>query len=142
MTENAKKFLEEISKNEELMEKVDKAGKEEILAIARELNLELSDDDFNNSESEKMSEDELNTVIGAGGCGCFGGGFGTLDGLECACFAAGAGACNSETSYCTGRGNGACACPFAGAGATDGRTCYYSQKGEGRSYYDDQYYRD
>lgn len=77
MTENLKKFLEEASKNEELKAKlaaqtdkdtiVDKA-----VEIAKEYGFVLTAEDFQPSEGEMLSVDELEQV--AGGLhtpGCF-----------------------------------------------------------------------
>ena len=46
MTENMKKFLEAVSKNEELAKKINTMTKEDLLALAKELSIELTEDDF------------------------------------------------------------------------------------------------
>ena len=78
MTENLKKFLEEASKNEELKAKlaaqtdkdtiVDKA-----VEIAKEYGFVLTAEDFQPSEGETLSVDELEQVAGGRQTpGCFG----------------------------------------------------------------------
>lgn len=129
MTVNLKKFMEEISKDDTLLEKAKKADKAELLAMAKELNLELMEEDFMNPEIESLSEDELAAVAGGGGCGCAVGGIGEYDGIQCSCVVLGTGNTDLRTSYCTGAGKGMCICPAAGAGATDGRECYGQWKG-------------
>ena len=92
MSETLKKFLEEISADEELMKKACTASEEEILALAKEKGYELTAEDLKKQASE-LSEDELETVAGGKSCYCALGGGGTGDGNEdtCACVVAGAG---------------------------------------------------
>ena len=46
MTENMKKFLETVSKSEELTAKINGMDKEAIIAAAKALGIELTDTDF------------------------------------------------------------------------------------------------
>lgn len=99
MTENLKKLLETVSANEELNKKASAASKEELLAMAKELGIELTEDDLK-PESEELSDDELDAVAGGKSCMCVlgGGGKKTGDGSVydvCACVAAGTGLKNS-----------------------------------------------
>ena len=44
MTENMKKFLEAVSKNDELSTKINTMTKEDLLALAKELGVELTEE--------------------------------------------------------------------------------------------------
>jgi len=95
MSENLKKFLEAVSANEELNKKASAAPKEELLAMAKELGIELTEDDLK-QESKELSDDELDAVAGGGTCACVlgGGGKKAGDGSVydvCACVVAGTG---------------------------------------------------
>ena len=92
MTENMKKFLEAVSKNEELTKKINTMTKEDLLALAKELGVELTEADFEKPAGE-LNDDELNAVAGGGACYCAIGGGGTEDSNDktCACVAIGAG---------------------------------------------------
>ena len=113
MTENMKKFLEALSKDMGLQEKAKSASKEELVALAKELGIILTEADFEGPEGE-LSEKELAGVAG-GRCICamYGGGGGT-DAKDdntygCACFVYGQGG--------DGRANDAnCICVQAGGG--------------------------
>lgn len=111
MTENMKKFLERISQDEALCEKVGSAGKEELLAMARELGVELTAGDLENKPAE-LDDDELDAVAGGNQitCACALGGGGTKDKNDkaCACVLTGAGF--------TKKGRDRCVCGFAGYG--------------------------
>ena len=91
MTENVKKFLELVSKNEALSEKVNKADKAALIAVAKELGIELSDADF--EQPKELTDDELDAVAGGGRCICsFGGGGKAGEGEKtCACVMGGGG---------------------------------------------------
>ena len=102
MTDNLKRFLEAVSANAEMMKKLDKASKEDIISLAAELGIELTDADF--VQRNELSEDELDTVVGgSGGCGCAaaggGGGKDIDDGktFGCACVGYGQGGDGSAT---------------------------------------------
>ena len=109
MTENIKKFLEAVSKKDELREKLTTMDKDAIIAAAKELGFELTEADFVQPEDE-LNEDELDAVAGGGNCYCFMGGGGTKgkNDRACACVFAGAG----EQKDLTDR----CACPVYGYG--------------------------
>lgn len=111
MTENMKKFLEEVSKNEELCAKVSSADKETLIAMAKEMGIVLGDADFE-QKAEELSDDDLDVVSGGGdvSCACAMGGGGTKDSNDktCACVLAGAGYSR--------QGRERCVCGFAGYG--------------------------
>ena len=127
MSENMKKFMELVSKDENLKQKLqsfnDMEPAEAIqagIALAKELGIELSEADFAKEESDgELNDDELDAVAGGGGCGCFaGGGGGGTDAIDgkiygCACAGYGQG----------GDGDGLdinCLCPFVGGGTDEG----------------------
>lgn len=90
MTDNAKKFLEALSADEELKDRACAVQtKEEVIELARELGVTLSEEDFTDQEGRAMSEEELAAVSGGGG-GC------SLIGLgsNCVCFFYGQGSCD------------------------------------------------
>ena len=111
MTENMQKFLEEVSKNEELCATLNTAGKEELIAMAKELGIALTEVDF--AQDEELSDDELDAVAGGRdvSCACAMGGGGEKDSNDktCACVLAGAG---YDKKYNRER----CVCGFAGYG--------------------------
>ena len=122
MSENLKKFLETISKDDELINKAGKLGREAMIAFAKEVGFELSEEDFVQPKAvdRELSDDELDVVTGAGECYCAIGGGGTnkggspyanahQGGLEtCACVAAGFGYYKN--------GDPRCGCAFGGGG--------------------------
>lgn len=112
MTENMKKFLEAVSKNEELTKKINAMTKEELLVLAKELGIELTEADFAEPAGE-LNDDELDAVAGGAECVCVLGGGGEAGGKwnnrVCACVAAGAGLDRD--------GKGRCGCSAAGWGA-------------------------
>jgi len=112
MTENMKKFLEAVSKNDELIEKIGNMGLEELLALAKELGLALTEADLAQPAVQEMNDDELDTVAGGVdvSCACAMGGGGTKDNNDkvCACVIAGGGFTKS--------GRERCACGIAGCG--------------------------
>ncbi len=77
LTENASRFLELVSKDEVLCEKMKKADKAAQIDMAKELGIELSDADF--EQSSELSDDELDAVAGGGTCACVLDGGGTAD---------------------------------------------------------------
>ena len=112
MTENLQKFLELVSKNEELSKNVGKMGKEELLALAKELGVTLTEADLAKPAVQELDDDELDAVAGGSdvSCACAMGGGGTKDSNDktCACVLAGVG-------YDDGGGE-RCLCGFAGYG--------------------------
>ncbi|MGN0154815.1 MAG: Nif11-like leader peptide family RiPP precursor [Lachnospiraceae bacterium] len=99
MSENLKKFLEQVSKDETLKQKVldcNEMEKEDAIrasiALAKEVGIELTEADFAEKEADnELSDDEMDAVAGGGCCGCSfaGGGGGTDEGngktYGCAC---------------------------------------------------------
>ena len=112
MTENMKKFLETVSQNEELCAKVGAMGKEELIALARELGIEWTNEDLIKPEVKELDDEELDAVAGGidVSCACALGGGGAKDDNDktCACVIAGGG--YSKT------GRERCVCGFAGYG--------------------------
>ena len=93
MTKNMKKFLEAVSKNEELAKKLSAMTMEDLLALAKELGVELTEADFEKPDG-MLDENELDAVAGGKVCVCVVGGGGEGDGNDrvCACPAYGVGA--------------------------------------------------
>ena len=129
MSENLKKFFESVSKDEVLQEKMNalSADRENavayIIALAKEIDIELCEADFKASE-EELSEDELGAV--RGGMGSSGG-------------------CTNSACWCTVGGGGGgrmlddnsafgCACAVYGQGGDgkdDHQVCICVVVGEG-----------
>jgi len=114
MTENLKHFLELLSKDQQLTAKAtDATTMDELIAIAKELGVDLSAEDFGEPEKtvHELSDDELEVVSGGGYCVCVAGGGGTADDLNktCACVGYGQGH--------TRCGKVRCICPVGGGGA-------------------------
>ena len=124
MSENMKKFLELVSKDENLKKKALAFNNMEtakaiqaVIAFAKELGIELTEADFAKKESDgELSDDELDAVAGGGGCGCaFGGGGDGTDNFG-----------DDYTCACVGYGQGGqgvdrlnCVCPVVGGGADE-----------------------
>lgn len=112
MNENLKKFLEKVSEDKALAEKVnannDPAA---LITLAKELGVELTEADLK-KPVEELSDDELDTVAGGSdvSCACAMGGGGTKDTNDktCACVLAGVGYDR--------HGRERCLCGFAGYG--------------------------
>ena len=109
MTENMKKFLEAVSKNDELSKKINTMTKEELVALAKELGIELNGDDF--AQESELEKDELEVVTGGWkDCFCVAGGGGKADedGKACACVAFGGGQAQDGENrcLCIGAGSG------------------------------------
>ena len=68
-----KKFLEAVSKNEKLAKKINTMTKENLLALAQELGIELTGADLTKPAGE-MNDDELEAVTGGGDCFGYGNG--------------------------------------------------------------------
>ncbi|MBQ3484829.1 MAG: Nif11-like leader peptide family RiPP precursor [Clostridia bacterium] len=112
MTENMKKFLEAVSKNEILAKKINTMTKEDLLALAKELGVELIEADFEKPDGE-LEDNELDDVVGgADCCACVLGGGGTkeaMGGDVCACVVYGHGGEYMSGEYwccCVGGGVG------------------------------------
>lgn len=113
MTENIRKLLELISGNAELTARLNNASKEDVIALAKELGITLTDADFDPPENGEISENELETVSGGKQCYCYMGGGGTASEGEktCACVLYGHGNWSNGSMRCT--------CPCIGDGWTD-----------------------
>ena len=129
MTENGKKFLEQVSKDKALQAELQKAnvtalctllkekgledaaakaGTEATLKVASAHGFKLTAEDLKPAKLEALSEDEMKAVAGGGVCACAMAGGGAGDDLECACVLGGAG----EEDF----GGSICACVAAGVG--------------------------
>lgn len=115
MTDAMKKFLEEVSQDRELCEKMNALETpEEIIALAAEKGLTVTEEDLKpDTSAVKLSDDEMEAVAGGGKpnvCVCVAGGGGESDipSAVCACVGPGLG---------RGYGNGIrCYCVVFGAG--------------------------
>ena len=111
MNENLKKFLEAVSQQKELSAKVNAMDAEELLSLAKELGIALTEADLVKPVQE-LSDEELDTVAGGGdvSCACAMGGGGTKDNNDktCACVVAGVGYDDQKRERCL--------CGFAGYG--------------------------
>ena len=112
MTKNYMDFLEKLSENRELAEKLSKEPDPKVLiAAAKEFGIELTEADFE-KPAEELSDDELDAVAGGSdvSCACAMGGGGTKDANDktCACVLAGVGYAKDKSERCL--------CGFAGYG--------------------------
>ena len=115
MTDNMKKLLEAVSKDEALKAelkvladgKPDDAEAVKVAAIelAAKHGFTLTDDDFKPSEMTELTEDEMKSVAGGATCSCSPEGSGKGTFLDCDCFGIG-----------DGKGVGGCACVYGGWG--------------------------
>ena len=126
MTENTKKFLAKLSADAELAKKAAQLDKDAVIALAKELGVELTAADF--AAKDEMSADELAAVHGgneqdwADFNNCPG-----QNGIQdCLCAAGGGGQRdeNGDVCACVGYGQGyrggtKCICPLVGVGADD-----------------------
>ena len=113
MTENAKRFLEEASRDTRFLEKLSMAETPEtVIALAAEKGFALTEEDMKPEKPAvgALSDDELDAVAGGKDCFCFAGGGGTgSDGQKtCACVAYGQGDMESGAMRCL--------CPAIGSG--------------------------
>ena len=108
MSDNMKKFLELVSKDEALKKKLQALNDMEPakaisagITLAKELGIELSEADFAKEKSgDGLSDEELDAVAGGGDCACIAGGGGTVyDDSEhfCPCIVYGQG---SDICFC------------------------------------------
>lgn len=111
MSENIKKLLELASSNRELADKVNSASKEELVAIAKEQGIDLTEADFE-APKGTVGDDELDVVTGGAACYCGGGGGGTGEEIRkdktCVCILYGHGNMSDGSTRCV--------CPYAGVG--------------------------
>lgn len=92
MTENMKRFMELVSANRELANRLNSAPEDEIIAMAKSLGVALTAADFERRDGG-LSDDELDAVSGGGVCACVLGGGGAEDKSDktCACVLGGGG---------------------------------------------------
>lgn len=116
MTANMEALLKILSENSELGHKFAQMDKQNLIASAKELGVELTDADF--AQPETMSDAELNAVAGGGECVCVLGGGGTQGGDDgvCACVAYGQGNVADDSQYVYRRGAPRCQCFVGGTG--------------------------
>ena len=123
MTENMKKYLELLSKDEEAQKKLNEQkstaieeATKKIIADAAERGITLTEEDFaEDAETGELSEDELEAVAGSKFCYCAFGGGGTATHRSektCACAVFGFGMSETEE----GKGDVRCNCNFGGYG--------------------------
>ena len=118
MTENGKNFLEILSADRELQNKIQGLNKEQVFALIREYGFELTADDLElkSPESHTLDTKELEYINGGSICVCVIGGGGAAtrkDQQTCACVAGGFGFVSvGGVDYSYMR----CACPAAGGG--------------------------
>ncbi|MBP3638136.1 MAG: Nif11-like leader peptide family RiPP precursor [Clostridia bacterium] len=102
MTEKMKNFLEIVSGKDELTAKFGVMSRDELIHLAKEFGIALTDADFAQHAVE-LSDDELDAVAGGEVCACVMGGGGTAD--------------ESSTSH---RSDAVCACVLGGSGENKG----------------------
>ena len=123
MSENLKKFMEAVSaEGQEMVEKVNGADKDTLIALAAERGITLTDADFEQAQPDgELSDDELDAVAGGNSCACIIGGGGVSAECEkgsdetCACVLVGIGKGIDAISKEERR---RCICEFAGVGDT------------------------
>lgn len=108
MTDAMKKLLELVSQNEELQQKFQGLNKDEFIAAAKDLGIEITEADL--EQNAEISDDELDAVAGGGTCVCVmgGGGKRSNNDKSCGCFGGGWG-------YTTDR-HERCICVVGGSG--------------------------
>ena len=122
MTENLKKFLDAVSKDDALKEKLNALGSDHdesvsgAISLAKEIDIELCEADFAQPDGE-ISEDELETISG---------GYTITEHEDCGCPISGSGTTISNFCYCVAGGGGGgrqsdediwgCACVAYGQG--------------------------
>ena len=119
MTDNMKKFLEEVSEDKEFINKVNRAETPEaIIALAAEKGFALTLEDIKPEErTGEVSDEELDAVAGGKTCVCVAGGGGEKDDAEkdcqCICVGIGQGLYGAKAStedtvrcFCFGGGGG------------------------------------
>ena len=142
MSENLKRFFKFVSKDEVLQEKMKalSADRENavayIIALAKEIDIELSEADFTQPDGE-ISEEELETISG---------GYTITEHEDCGCPISGSGTTVSNFCYCVAGGGGGgrqsdediwgCACVAYGQGGDakdDHTTCMCVLYGHGEA---------
>ncbi len=122
-----KKFLEAVSKDEALKAELEQAALAALGEFLKSKGLEAEAGKITEAATEKVAEahgfraddmeeisdDELKSVVGGGGCGCWLGGGGAGGKISCACFLGGYG---GDWTKEEGNTKFRCVCPYAGAG--------------------------
>ena len=110
MTENFKKWMETVSGNKSLQERLmalkeksPEQQKSAVIALAKANGITLTAEDFASAKSEELSDDELDAVAGGGG----GTNPQTGEVYKCGCFTMGGGG-EPGSAYCV--------CPMIGGG--------------------------
>lgn len=112
MTENIRRLLELTSANDELKARLTNTSKDEVIAIAKENGILLTDEDL--SPNGELSEGELEAITGGRMTVCYcvsgGGGNSDEDCKTCACVLGGGGQWRDGSKRCVcvmyGEGNG------------------------------------
>lgn len=109
MKKNMDKLMALAALDKKLSEKLQKADKGQVIALAKEHGITLTEADFETPQG-KVSDDELAAVAGGGYCFCVLGGGGTAEegAKACACVIAGMGydAGGTARCKCVGAGQG------------------------------------
>ncbi len=129
MNKDLQDKLKQLAATPEIYEKMTELNKDgnvssaQIIDFWKAQGVELTEEDLK-VPTQNLSDDELDAVVGGGGCGCCvtGGGWG--DELYCGCVLAGAGGIyyydsNGSLTTKISHKYGGCVCPAAGAGATN-----------------------
>lgn len=108
MTENMQKFLTAVTQNDEMYSKLNEATKEDLIAMAKELGIELTEADFEQKPAE-LNDDELDAVAGGAACYCPMTGVGvanTAKADSCGCVMGGGGQWSDKSCRCACVGYG------------------------------------
>ena len=110
MTDNMKKFLEQVSSDGELTARLKGMDKDAIIAAAQQRGIALTEADFVADTGTELSEDELDEVAGGGKCACVLGGSGKAGDncQKCSCAIGGWGFFDDgvDRCICGGAGGG------------------------------------
>lgn len=104
MTDNLKRFLEYVSTDNKLVSSIPEMSREEIVRVAADAGIQLTDRDFEEARSSgELLDDELVNVVGGGKCGCvWCGGGNTGDGYKkCSCCKNGSGKFDDGCERCS-----------------------------------------
>ena len=108
MTENMQKFLTAVTQNDEMYGKINGAAKDELIAMAKALGIELTEADFEQKPAE-LNDDELDAVAGGAACYCPMTGVGvatTAKADSCGCVMGGGGQWSDKSCRCACVGYG------------------------------------
>ena len=109
MTEKLEAFLTAVSEKPEYADKLQNATKEDMLALAKEMGYDLSEEDLAQPSTE-LNDDDLDAVAGGKKCSCVIGGGGKQDENDktCACVGCGWGKREEKGKrcFCWGFGSG------------------------------------